>query len=54
MELPDISSKESTKDLCTWHSMIHGGGNLTLVVEIAAEIIFVDHSIETKKKWSCG
>ena len=37
MELPDISSKEGTKDLCTWHSMIHGGVNLTLVVEVAAE-----------------
>ena len=45
MEPPDISSKESTKDLCTWHSMIHGGDHLTLVVEFAAETItFVDYS----------
>lgn len=44
MKLPDVSSKKSTKDLCTWHSMIHGSGNLTLVVEVATEMIFVDHS----------
>jgi len=48
MELPDVSSKKSTKDLCTWHSMIHGSGNLTLIVEVATEMIFVITQIETQ------